>query len=125
MPRFIKYFTLNTAPFRICVTSGFDDVQLSGSTKMYESFRATIDSSMTLNSKVCFVVKYASNAILYFCLVLVSYLILFGVETIDELLVILRLRMVLRSAVRRIVLDMRCLQRTTTYVHMNNVGPTH
>jgi hypothetical protein len=89
---------------------------------MYESFRVSVDSSMTVNPNVSFVVKYACNAILYCCLVLGGYLILFGVRPIDELLVLLRLRMVL-SVVRRIVLDLRCLQRTPTYIHMNNVGP--
>jgi hypothetical protein len=79
---------------------------------------------MTVNSKVSFVVKYACNSTLYFCLVLVSYLIMSGVGTLDELLVVLRLRMVF-SVVRRIVLDLRFLQRTLTYIHMNNVGPTH
>lgn len=43
----------------------------------------------------------------------------------DELLVLKRLRMVLKSVVKRIVLDLRCLQRTPTYIHMNNVGPTY
>jgi hypothetical protein len=80
---------------RICVTNGFDDVKLFGSTKMYESFRVSADSSMTVNLKVSFVVKYACNAILYFCLVLVGYLIMFGVGTLDELSVVFRLRIVL------------------------------
>jgi hypothetical protein len=80
---------------------------------------------MTVSPKVSFVVKYACNAILYFCLVLVGYLIMFGVGTLDELLVVLRLRMVLSCVVRRIVLDLRCLQRIPTYIHMNNVGPNY
>jgi hypothetical protein len=63
---------------------------------MYESFRVSVDSSITVNPKVSFVVRYAGNAILYFCLVLVGYLVL---GKIDEPLVLLRVRMVLRSVV--------------------------
>jgi hypothetical protein len=103
----------------------FDDVKLSGSTRMYESFWVSVDSSMTVNPKVSFVVMYACNANLYFSLTLVGYLILYGVGTIDELLVLLRLRMMLRSAARGIELDLRCLQRTPTYIHMKNVRPTY
>ena len=38
---------------------------------------------------------------LYFCLILVGYLILFGAKIVIELILLLR-RMVLRSVVRRI-----------------------
>jgi hypothetical protein len=63
---------------------------------VYESFTVSVDSSMNVNPKVSFVVKYACNAISYFCLVLAGYLMLFGVGTTDGLL---GLRMVLRSVV--------------------------
>ena len=42
---------------------------------------------------------------LYFCLVLVDYLILFGVEIVSGLVLLLRLQMVLGSIMRRIVCD--------------------
>ena len=51
----------------------------SASTRMYDSFRVSVDTSMTVNPTVPFAVKYACNAILSFCLVLVGYLILFVV----------------------------------------------
>jgi len=40
---------------------------------------------------------------LHFCLILVDYLILFGVEMLSELTQFLRLKMLLGSAVRKIV----------------------
>jgi len=85
-------------------------------------FWVSLDSSMTVNPKVSFVVKYACSAKFCFSLILVGYLILYGVGTIGELL---RLRMMLRSVVRRIELDLRCLQRIPTYIHMKNVRPTY
>ena len=36
---------------------------------------------------------------LYFCLILVGYLILFGVEIVSELIILLQLQMVLGSVV--------------------------
>jgi hypothetical protein len=86
-------------------------VKLSGSTKMYDSFRVSVASSMPVHPEVSGTVKCVCNGISYF-LVLVSYLILFSVGTVDELLVLLRMPMLLISVVRRIVLGLRCLQQT-------------
>ena len=88
------------------VTEGFSGVKLSRSIKMCGSFRVSTATAIIViaNPKISFTVKWGSNGILFVCcLILLGCLTLFGVQRMGELILLLQLRMVLRSVVRRIV----------------------
>ena len=88
------------------VSNGLAGVKLSGSLRMYGSFRVSAVRIMRviMNPRMSFTVKYGWNGILsVFCLILVGYLILFGVGIEGGSILLLRLQMVLGSVVRKIV----------------------
>jgi len=63
------------------------------------------------NRRMSFVVKYEWKGILSVFFVLLDYLILFGVGLVCVSLLLWRLRIVLWNVMRRIVVELLCLQR--------------
>jgi hypothetical protein len=85
------------------VTGGFAGMKLSGALKMFGSFRVSAVSIVILiaNRNMSFTAQegWGWDCWLCFCVTLVGYLSMFGVDKIS----VLQLQMVLGSAVRYIV----------------------